>query len=225
MRILLVEDEQQIANFLKMSLEAEYFTVDVTEDGEKGSFLARTSDYDLLVLDNVLPGKSGLEITREVRAAGRTMPIIILSVKNEPATKVNFLNAGADDYLSKPFSLQELIARIRALLRRAEHIETATLTVDDLVLDTAKHRVRRGEREVALKPKEYALLEYLMRNKEVVLTRGMILEHVWDMTVDPFSNTIESHIRMLRKKIEASGERKIIHTIMKVGYMIGVDTP
>ncbi len=224
MRILLVEDEPQIINFLKSSLEAELFAVDIAEDGEKGSYFARTNDYDLIVLDNILPKKTGLEVCKEIRASKKATPIIVLSVKAEPITKAQLLNAGADDYLSKPFSLEELIARIRALLRRPQHIDSEILTIDDLVLDTKKCLVERGNKEIYLTRKEFMLLEYLLKNKGIVLSRGMIMEHVWDMSMDPFSNTIESHILSLRHKIDLPGKKKLIHTIPGRGYEIHVPT-
>jgi DNA-binding response OmpR family regulator len=222
MRILLVEDEKQVADFLIMSLEAECFAVDHTADGEQGSFLARTNDYDLLILDNLLPGKSGREICADVRQMGKVVPILILSVQSDTTAKIELLDAGADDYLSKPFSLQELTARARALLRRPQQITDSKLNIDDLVMDPQKHRVTRGTREIPLTRKEFMFLEYLLKNKDIVLSRGMILEHVWDMTADPFSNTIEAHIRTLRKKIDAGEPLKLIHTIPGIGYKISL---
>jgi DNA-binding response OmpR family regulator len=221
MRILCVEDEKEISAFLKSNLEAECFSVDVAEDGEKGLFLAHTTNYDLIVLDNILPKKSGLEVCQEVRKKGKTMPILMLSVKSDTPTKVQLLNAGADDYLGKPFSLDELLARINALLRRPPSLENETLQVDDLVLDTKSCTVRRGRKEVYLTRKEFMLLKYLLRNTGTVLSRGMILEHVWDMDTDPFSNTIESHVASLRRKIDTAGKKKLIHTVPARGYRIG----
>ena len=220
MRILIVEDEKEISEFLKFSLEAEFLSVDVAEDGEKGSFMGRTTDYDLIILDNVLPKKAGIEICKEIRASGKNMPIIMLSVKSDTATKVELLNAGADDYLIKPFSLEELLARIRALLRRPKKIESELLEADDLALDTKGCSVRRGKKDIYLTRKEFMLLEYLVRNKGIVLSRGMILEHVWDMDADPFSNTIESHILSLRRKVDTAGKRKLIQTVPGRGYKI-----
>lgn len=222
MRILLVEDSKEIINFLKPSLEAEHFAVDVAEDGEKGSFLGRTNDYDLIILDIILPKKSGLEVCREIREKGKTAPIIVLSVKSETVTKVELLNAGADDYLIKPFSLEELLARIRALLRRPKQIKGDILEIDDLILDTKRCSVKRGKKEIHLTRKEFMLLEYLLRNMGIVLSRGMIMEHVWDMNVDPFSNTIESHILSLRRKMDFPGKKKLIHTVSGRGYKLDV---
>ncbi len=218
MRILIVEDEKKIANMVKAGLESEGFCIDVAEDGERGSFLARTNDYDLIILDNLLPQKAGLQVCLEIRQAGKTIPILMLSVKSRPEEKTELLNAGADDYLSKPFSFCELLARIRALLRRPNRIEGEVLNFDSLIMDTRKHQVWRNKREIYLTRKEFSLLEYLIRNLETVLSRGMILEHVWDMNVDPFSNTIEAHILSLRKKLNLAGCKKLIKTVPGIGY-------
>jgi two-component system, OmpR family, response regulator len=200
MRILIVEDEKEILKLLKKSLESECFSVDTAEDGERGSYLARTNDYDLIMLDNILPKKTGLEVCQDVRADNNDVPILILSVKSETTTKVDLLNAGADDYLTKPFSVEEVLARVRALLRRPKHIQKEVVKIGDLVLDNGRHIVKRGDKEIYLTRKEFQLLEYMMQHKGMVLSRSMIMEHVWDMNVDPFSNTIESHIMSLRKK-------------------------
>ncbi len=221
MRVLVVEDEARISRFLKESLEAEYFAVDVAEDGEQGSYFARTNDYDLVVLDNMLPKKDGLQVCKEIRASGRTMPILVVSVKTGTFDKVDLLDAGADDYLAKPFVLEELLARVRALMRRPSSIESDVLLVEDVELNTKTGAVRRGDKDILLTRKEYMLLQYLMRNEGTVLSRGMILEHVWDMSVDIFSNTIESHILSLRKKIGDTKDSRIIQTISGRGYRMG----
>jgi DNA-binding response OmpR family regulator len=148
-------------------------------------------------------------------------PILILSARSETTTKIELLDAGADDYLSKPFSLQELIARVRALLRRPRRMETTVLSIDDLILDTQRHAVKRGKTEVALTRKEFALLEYLMKNEDSTVSRGMLMEHVWSTSMDPFSNTIESHILSLRKKLNVGTKRRLIHTVSGVGYRLG----
>jgi DNA-binding response OmpR family regulator len=218
MKILVVEDEKGIRDSIKASLEAEYFSVDVAEDGEAGSILARSNDYDLIVLDYILPKKLGLEICREIRTRQKAVPIIILSVISEPHKKVNLLNSGADDYLTKPFSFEELLARIRALLRRPQEIKSEILKIDDLVLNTTQHVVTLNGKEVYLTRKEFELLEYLMRNQGKVLSRGLLMEHVWDMNADPFSNTIETHILNLRRKIDLDAENKLIHTLPGSGY-------
>lgn len=222
MKILVVEDEKDIINFLKPSLEAESFVVDVAEDGEAGLFLARTNNYDLIILDNALPKKSGLEVCQEIRSRQNTTPIIILSVLSEVNKKVELFNAGADDYLTKPFSFQELLARIKSVLRRPKKIEDEILRVDDLELDLRRNLVKRDGVEINLTRKQFVLLEYLMRNAGIVMTRGMIMEHVWDMNADPFSNTIETHILSLRKKIKAKkNQPELIFTVPGRGYKIG----
>lgn len=221
MRLLLVEDEQPIIDFLRPVLEAERFTVDVAKDGWMGSQLACTNVYDIIVLDNVLPHKTGLEICGEVRAAGSKVPIIMLSVRTEPAMKVTLLNAGANDYLSKPFSFDELLARIRVQLRPLRDSESDMLVVDDLILNTERRCARRGRQELPLNNKECTLLAYMMHNSGSILTRNMLMEHVWDMPVDPLSRTIDAHIRNLRKKIDLPGMRKLIHTQIGRGYWIG----
>lgn len=222
MKILVVENEKIIRDFLKKSLEAESFVVDTAENGERGFYLARTNEHDVVILDDILPKKTGLEICRELRLSSIHTPILILSIRSEIATKTELLDAGADDYLVKPFSLEELLARLRALLRRPKIIQSETLQIDDIIVDTKKHTVRRGKKEIYLTRKEFMLLEYLLRNKDIPVSRGMIMEHVWDMRVDPFSNTIESHILSLRKKVDLSGKKKAIHTIPGIGYKIGL---
>lgn len=217
MRILVVEDEKKIRNFLRKGLKEAFFAVDLAEDGERGLNMAQINDYDLIVLDNLLPKKTGLEFCREFRETDTTTPILVLSVLADPHQKVELLDAGADDYLAKPFSLLELIARIRALLRRPQNIENTVLTVNDLSLDTAKHEVSRAGEDIVLTRKEFMLLQYFLKNKGTVLSRGMIMEHVWDMNADPFSNTIESHIVSLRKKI-FDKEQEMIKTIPGRGY-------
>ncbi|HEX8994003.1 MAG TPA: response regulator transcription factor [Candidatus Paceibacterota bacterium] len=220
MRILIVDDEQAVRDMLTETLRSEGFVVDSASDGEKGSYLARSNDYDAIVLDNRMPKKAGIDVVKEIRADGKQTPILILSVLQEPQQKVELLNAGADDYLVKPYSFEELVARIHALLRRPAGIEGDILTIGDLSLDTKKYTARRGKDELSLTRKEFALLAYLMRHPGVVLTRGRLIEHVWDMEVDPFSNTIESHIASLRRKIEARGKRRLIRTVSGRGYKI-----
>jgi len=221
MRILIVEDRREISAFLLKALTQNSFSVDLAEDGERGSYLARTNEYDLVILDNILSKKTGLQVCQEIRASGKTVPILVMSVKPEPSTKVELLDAGADDYISKPFSLDELLAMIRALLRRPRQLSGEILIFNDLTLDTKAHIVRRANKEIHLTPKEFMLLEYLLRNKGAVLSRSMILEHVWNRDTDPFSNTIESHILSLRNKLDDHRKKKLIQTVPGVGYKIG----
>lgn len=218
MRILVVEDEPKLSRFLKEALEAEYFAVDVANDGEQGAHYGVINDYDLVLLDNRLPKKEGIEVCRELRSEDRTMPILVMSVKSDTVSKVDLLNAGADDYLAKPFALEELLARVRALMRRPQVIEAEIMTVADLTLDSKACTVKRGKKDLYLTRKEFMLLQYLMRNEGTVLSRGMILEHVWDMSADIFSNTIESHILSLRKKLGENDKNRLIHTIPGRGY-------
>ncbi len=221
MRILLIDDDKDIRSFLRMSLEAESFVVDEAADGETGSYTARTNDYDIVILDLDLPKKNGSKVCKEIREAGKTMPILMLTVNADSEYKVELLNYGADDYLTKPFSFRELKARIRALLRRAHSIEPPVLEIADLKVDTSKQRVERNNKKIYLTRKEFSLLEYLMKHKGSVVSRGMIMEHVWNADSDPFSNTIEAHILNVRKKVDnVSSKQKLIHTIPGRGYKV-----
>ncbi len=220
MRILVVEDDKEILNFLKSALKGENFAVDCAEDGERGLFLALTNEYDVILLDNMLPKKTGIEICSEIRKEGGSTPIIILSVKSEAIVKADLLNAGADDYVTKPFSFEELLARIKAVSRRPSLIKNDILTAGDLVLDQAAQTVKVGFRDVYLTRKEFSLLEFFLKNRGKVLSRGIIMEHVWDIGVDPFSNTIESHILNLRKKLAKNGIDNLICTVPARGYKI-----
>ena len=221
MRILLIEDEKEIVSFLKPNLEQACFAVDVATDGEQGSFLARTNQYDLIISDNVLPKKEGRQVIEEIRKENITSPIIMLSVIASTEKKIEMLNLGADDYLTKPFSFNELLARINALLRRPEEMEGEILKIDDVELNTKSHKVTNKGEEIKLTKKEYMLLRYFMRNKGIVLSRASILEHVWDINADPFSNTIESHVLSLRKKLSLTkSKNKLIHTLSGRGYIM-----
>jgi len=221
MRILIVEDDKKIRDFLKKSLEAQCYAVDVAVDGEEGLLLAKINQYNLIILDNVMPKKSGLDLCNNLRSEGFNVPILLLSVQTGTEMKVAALNSGADDYLTKPFSLAELLARVRALLRRPLQIEQEVMTCKDLLVDTKKHLITRNGEELTLTRKEFMLLVYLMQNQGTVLSRGMIMEHVWDMNADPFSNTIETHIASLRKKISDSDEDSYISTVSGCGYRFG----
>ncbi len=220
MKILLVEDEKKVASFIKRGLEEEHFTVDVAYDGESGEFMALTSEYDLIILDILLPKKNGFEVLKSLRANGIQTPILILIAKGSIDDKVEGLNSGADDYLTKPFAFAELIARIRSLLRRTSSEKSNIIKVADLELDTVKHIAKRGEKIIELTAREYSLLEYFMRNKGRVLTRTMIAEHIWDYHFDTSSNIIDVYVRRLRKKIDEGFPKKLIHTIRGVGYII-----
>jgi DNA-binding response OmpR family regulator len=222
MRILIIEDEKDISEFLRANLEAEYFVVDIAEDGERGSYLARTNEYDLIVLDNGLPRKPGSQVCQEIRANKITTPILMLSVQSATPLKITMLNSGADDYVTKPFSFEELLARINALLRRPQVVVDNVFRIDDLIVDTNKHKVIRGKKEIYLTRKEFVLLEYLIKQKGDVISRGKIIEHVWDDEIDPFSKTIEVHILNLRRKIDTSHKKRLIHNIPGRGYKIDV---
>jgi DNA-binding response OmpR family regulator len=220
MKILVVDDDDGMRFSIKASLETECYAVDVESDGNRGLYQAKTNDYDLVVLDDILPGRHGSEICRELREYGKTMPILLISGKSDVDRRVLLLNDGADDYVTKPFSFVELNARVRALLRRPPVLCDKDLRVGDLVLDTARYCARRGESKIALTSKEFSLLEYLMRHAGSVVTHGMIYEHVWDMSADPCSNAIMTHIGNLRRKIDAPGWRALIHTIPGRGYIM-----
>lgn len=222
MRILVIEDDRDLRGSLKAHFQAETFAVDTAADGEEGSYLARSHEYDAILLDNVLPKKNGLDVCKEIRQSGKHTPIIVLSVKSSVDDKIELLNAGADDYVTKPFSYNELKSRVHALLRRPRTLMPPLLKVDDLILDTLEQRVRRGKKEIYLTRKEFALAEYLLRNRGTVVSRAMLMEHVWNSEIDPFSNTIEAHILNLRKKIDLGAKKKLIHTVPGRGYKIEV---
>jgi len=220
MRILAVEDSKEIRNFLRISLESEFFVVDTAQDGEKGLKLAQENEYDLIILDYILPKINGKEVCRSLRESGNDVPIIILSIKSDSPTKTELLEIGADDFITKPFSFKELLARIKAVLRRPKQIQSQILEIEGLVLDPSRHQVARDGKEIKLTRKEFVILEFLMKNKGRVVSRGSLMEHVWDMNADPFSNTIESHMASLRKKIKSAKNKKLITTISGSGYRI-----
>jgi DNA-binding response OmpR family regulator len=221
MRILLMEDDKNIADFIISALKNEHFAIDWVDNAERGLFLGKVNPYDIGIFDIRLAGeRSGLMALEEIRAKKKTFPIIILSVTNDTQTKINALNLGADDYLTKPFSVSELLARIRALLRREKTIIQDTLSVADLTMDVRSHKVFRANKEIKLNRKEFSLLEYLIRNSGTVLTRNMILDHVWDMNADMFTNTVDVHIRFLREKIDDNYKKKLLKTVHGCGYKI-----
>lgn len=223
MRILVVEDDQKVANFIQSGLEQEGYAVDVLGEGTLAGEQARTVDYDAVVLDLMLPGRSGFQVLRDIRARRGSLPVIILTAKDAVEDRIVGLDSGADDYMVKPFALAELSARLRAVLRRGTLRENV-LRVADLEVDTVKRLVRRNGQRVDLKPKEYALLEYLMRNSGRPLTKSLIIEHVWDIHFDSISNVVEVHINSLRNKIDRGGGAPLIHTVRGVGYMLA-DVP
>lgn len=220
MRILVIEDDPDLQKTLVSYLRSACFAVDSALSGARGLYLALTNDYDVIILDYGLPEKNGLEVCEEIRRSGKTVPILILSIQSEIITKVELLNHGADDYLTKPFSFDELLARLQALLRRPALIETLNLQVGDINIDVSRQIVTVNSQEVYLTRKEFCLLEYMARNCGKVVSRGMIMEHVWDMEGDLFSNTIEAHIRNLRRKLSASRYTNLIVTVPGRGYRL-----
>jgi len=223
MRILVIDDDPKISDFLKSNLETELFAVDVATDGEKGAFLGRCNDYDLIILDNVLPKKNGLEVCREIREKKKGVKIMMLSALADVTTKVNLLEDGADDYLTKPFSFKELLARVKVLLCRPDVTTKEIIKIGDLVIDANNHEVKRGEKGINLTRKEFMLLEYLAKNAGRTLTQLDIMEHVWDMELDSFSHTLKSHVRNLRAKIDGGRKTSIIQTVNGRGYKMETD--
>ena len=220
MRILLVEDESDAAAVLAKGLRERAYAVDIANDGLQALELAATNDYDLLVLDLLLPRIDGLEVCRRLRRDGLTTPILMLTARGEPDQRVQGLDVGADDYLPKPYHFPELLARARALLRRGPALASAVLTVEDLAIDTRAQQVRRAKRPIQLTTKEYALLEYLARRQGEVVGRADIAEHVWDDSFDPMSNLIEVYIQRLRRKIDDGESVKLIQTRRGAGYCL-----
>ena len=223
MRILVVEDDRKVASFIRKGLTEEGYAVDLASDGETGLAMGLDRLHDVIVLDVMLPGKPGFQVVRELRQAKVTTPVLLLTAREAVEDKVQGLDAGADDYLTKPFAFAELLARIRALLRRGTAARAPVFQVADLTLDPATRTVMRGGEAVSLTHREFALLEYLMRNAGRVLTRTMIAEHVWDYSFDSGTNVIDVYVNYLRKKIDAGRERKLIHTVRGVGYVLKAD--
>jgi heavy metal response regulator len=220
MRILVVEDEEKIASFIQRGLKEQHYVVDVAYDGEEGLYLAEINPYDLIVLDIMLPKMDGIAIAKQLRSNKCDTPILMLTARNAVKDKVSGLNAGADDYLTKPFSFSEFLARVRALLRRQRKEKVDILKLADLELNTLNHKVKRGKREISLTSKEFGLLEYLMVNMNQVVTRTMISEHVWHENFDRMTNVIDVHIKYLRDKINKGAKKKLIHTIRGTGYSL-----
>ena len=220
MRVLVIEDEAKVASFIRRALEEESYAVDVCDDGAKGLDFGQSGSYDLIILDLLLPGLPGLEVLKGLRKEKVQTPVLILTARSQVEHKVRGLDAGADDYLTKPFAIEELLARARALFRRGVGEVTGILQVDDLVLNPVTREVTRGGQRIELTAKEYALLEYLMRHAGRVLTRPMIVEHVWNMDFDSFTNVIDVYVNYLRNKIDRGRERKLIQTVRGSGYVL-----
>lgn len=225
MKLLLVEDDVQAAAYLAKGLEESGHTVDLAENGTDGLHLAMTGEYDALIVDRMLPGLDGLSLIAAYRAAGRATPVLILSARGEVDDRVMGLKAGGDDYLTKPYAYSELLARLEALTRRAQaHESNDTLVVGDLVLDRVRHKVTRQNQPIALQPREFRLLDYLMRHAGQVVTRTMLLEQVWSYHFDPQTNVIDVHISRLRSKIDRDFDKPLLHTVRGAGYML-TDAP
>ena len=220
MRIILIEDEKNLSNIIKKGLQEEGYSVDVAYDGEEGLYMAENLPADVIVLDIMLPKLDGLAILKTIRKKGIKTPVILLTAKDAVLDKIKGLDTGADDYLTKPFEFGELLARIRALLRRIGEQKSPVIIIDDLEINTASHKVKRAGKKIDLSPREYAILEYLAYNKDRVLTRIEITEHIYDESFDLDSNIVDVYINYLRTKIDKDSEKKLIHTIRGTGYML-----
>jgi heavy metal response regulator len=220
MRLLVVEDEQKLASFVEQGLTEEGYAVDVASDGELGLNMALDQVHDLVILDISLPKKDGLMVLKEMREARIATPVLVLTVRANIEDKVLGLDAGADDYLTKPFAFQELVARVRALLRRRAETAPPVLQVADVTLDPARRTVERNGEKIELTPREFSLLDYFMRNTDRVLTRTMIAEHVWDYNFDTSTNVIDVYVNYLRKKIDTDRDPKLLQTVRGVGYVM-----
>jgi heavy metal response regulator len=220
MRILVVEDEKKVASFIQRGLEGEGFSVDVANDGESGVELGIQNNYDLILMDIMLPKMDGLQAVKALREKGVPSPVLCLTAKDTVEDIVAGLDSGSDDYLTKPFAFAELLARVRALVRRGTQERGAEITYADLRLDPVAHKVWRSDQEIDLTAKEYALLEFFMRNPETTLTRTMIAEHVWDYTFDSFTNIIDVYVNYLRKKVDRDFSKRLIHTVRGIGYVL-----
>jgi two-component system OmpR family response regulator len=220
MKILIVEDEKKVAKFVQQGLEEERYTFMVANDGLQGETLATTEKFDLIILDILLPKKDGISVLKTLRANRNNTPVLLLTAKSSIENKVEGLDSGADDYLTKPFSISELLARMRSLLRRGTSEKSTLLNVGDLQLDLVLHKAKRGEKSIELTAREYALLEYFMRNVNHVLTRSIISEHIWNYNFDSGTNVVDVYINHLRNKIDDGFEKKLIHTVRGVGYVM-----
>jgi DNA-binding response OmpR family regulator len=220
MRILLVEDEKKVSSFIKKGLEEEFYSVDAAYDGKNALNLALNENYDLIILDIMLPVKDGVTVLRELRKNEIDVPVLMLTAKDSIDNKVESLDSGADDYLTKPFAFEELLARVRALLRRNSVKRSTSLKAADLILDVQSRKVKRGSTEIILTPKEYSILEYLMRNKNRIISRTILTEHVYEYHFDPDTNVIDVYINKLRNKIDKGFEKQLLYTVRGAGYMI-----
>lgn len=225
MRILVIEDDKKVASFLGKGLREEGYTVDVTHDGVDGTLKARVVDYDLLLVDVMLPGKNGFELVRELRTAGCAVPVLMLTAMDSEADVVTGLDAGADDYLTKPFGFDELLARVRALLRRGGSGREENLIYHDVEIDRLKHQASRRGKRLNLTPKEFQLLEFFILHPERVVRRTELLEKVWDLSFDPMSNVVDVHVGHLRRKLREAGDGDLVHTLRGVGYVFQEGDP
>lgn len=220
MRILLVEDEVKLSAFIRRGLVAERYAVDIAKDGRNGLELAQTYQYDLIILDLMLPGMDGSEVLRRIRKENSSVPVLILSARDALQDKVSNMESGADDYLTKPFAFAELLVRVKALMRRGPVNRASTIRISNLELDRLSQQVKRAGHRIELTSKEYSLLEYLMSNAGRVLSRNMIIEHVWDQSFDGITNIVDVYIRHLRNKVDTGHEPKLLKTVRGVGYTI-----
>ncbi|MCL4551669.1 MAG: response regulator transcription factor [Bacteroidetes bacterium] len=220
MRILVVEDEKKVASFIKKGLEEELFQVDTAGNGKEGLDRALHEEYDLIISDIMMPQMSGIQMIKELRGNNIETPILLLTIKDSTKDKVDGLDSGADDYLTKPFAFEELIARVRALLRRKETQKSNVLTIDNLRMDLVAHKVLRDNKEIILTPREYSILEYLLRNKNKIVSRTKLIEHVYDFHFDSGTNVIDVYINKLRSKIDQNTAKQLIQTVRGTGYII-----
>jgi len=223
MRILVIEDERKVASFIKKGLEEEYYAVDVALDGKEGLKLSTSEEYDLIIMDIMIPYIDGITLLKDIRKKNIITPVLMLTVKDNIKDKVEGLDAGADDYLTKPFAFEELLARTRALLRRSDSSKSMQLKIADLVLDLQSHRVYRNNKEIILTPKEYSILEYLIKNSNKVVSRTKLIEHVYDYHFDTETNIIDVYINKVRSKVDTGFDKQLIYTIRGIGYIIKDD--
>ncbi len=225
MRLLLVEDDEGIIRFLEKGLREAKYAVDVARDGDDALYKASLNEYDIIILDIMIPGRDGLEVCRELRDRGSKVPVIMLTARDDVRDRVLGLDVGADDYLTKPFQVSELLARLRALMRRGPALKSTVIEIGDLRIDTSAQTVNRSGRTVGLTAREYALIEYLARNANRVISRSELIEHVWNERYDSYSNVIDVHINHLRQKIDRESEQPLIQTRRGAGYILSTTTP